>query len=306
MRMYADDCVTYNPATGLPNCHNCFSRLPKREVRHRVNIEAFLDNQELTDFEFVVKYEEGPDVMERRFRVHKTFVAMRSEMFRAMFFRICPLTDQMIITDVHPDGFETLLRFLYSARVKAKCFEDALRARVAAKKYCVQQLDEACSALIRMNLKAVRLCSFIDLCMRIHYPYLDEAAETLLKSSNAPAVLVSKGFNTALEETVRYIVEEIREVHEEEVAHAVFGWAQEQCERSAQTDRPLELNTLMRSFFPKLRFLTMTAQAFLKGPGSWDLLDDAEVIAVLRNIVRCGWCPLPAGFCDVTHNRFTL
>ncbi|KAH7940604.1 hypothetical protein HPB49_002458 [Dermacentor silvarum] len=247
-----------------------------------------------------------PQVIVKRFRVHKQFLAMRNEVFRAMFFGDIAEKNQVAITDIHPDGFEILLRFLYSGKLKMKSVDDALRARFAAKKYLVQQLEEECSAYIKKKLSAEQLCSFIDYYMQNSYPDMDGAVTEILNSTKAPAVLASKEFNVALEETVRYIVDKIRKVSELSVACAVFGWAQEQCLRSLKTDKPRDLKTLVRSFFPKLRFLTMTMEQFLNGPGSWGVLDDTEIVALLRCIVSRGWGPLPAGFSDIIIDRFNL
>ncbi|XP_050037557.1 BTB/POZ domain-containing protein 6-like [Dermacentor andersoni] len=288
-------------------CESCRAKLPEAkdsEIQHPFSVESFLDSGEFTDFEFRVKPEDHPDIPERRFRVHKLFLAMRNEVFHAMFFGDLAEKSEVVITDVHPDGFDLLLRYLYSGKPKMKSIDDALHARFAAKKYLVQGLVDACGLYIEKNLKAERLCSFIDYFMQSREPEIDAIAETLLTSSKAPDILTSKEFNVALEETIRYIVERIRKVSEDSVTNAVFGWAQEQCVKSLESESPLEVKAIMRTFFPKLRFLTMTAEEFVVGPGSWGLLEDAENLALLRNIVKSGSQPLPEGFCNVTDDRF--
>ncbi|KAL1486371.1 hypothetical protein MTO96_046992, partial [Rhipicephalus appendiculatus] len=194
--------------------------------------------------------------------------------------------------------------FLYSGKPKIKSIDDALRVRFAAKKYLVQGLNDACCDYIAKNLKADRVCSFIDRYMQTREPEMDAVVDSLLASSNASAILTSKEFNFALEETVRYIVDKIRKVPEDSVVKAVFGWAQEQCLKSQQSDSPIDVKALMRTFFPKLRFLTMTAEQFVAGLSSWGLLEDTENLAILRNIVKRGSQPLPEGFCNVTTHRF--
>ncbi|XP_037576910.1 BTB/POZ domain-containing protein 2 [Dermacentor silvarum] len=267
----------------------------------RVDVEDFLDTGVLADLEFVVKF---ADHNERRFRVHKTFMAMRNEVFRAMLFGDLAEKYKVAITDIHPNGFEILLRFLYSGIAKIGSVDDALRARLAAKKYLVEQLEKACSVYIRKNLHPARLCSFIDYHMQNRYLDMDDDVVALLNSGIARDALASKEFSTALEETVHCIVDKIRNVPEDRVVNAVFGWVQEKRVRSLQTDKPHELKTLMRPFFPKLRFLSMSVEEFLSGPGSWSIMDDAEVVAVMRNIVKPGWCSLPAGFCETISNRY--
>lgn len=274
------------------------------EIEYALSCETFLDSGELTDFQFVVKLEDHPEIPERRFRVHKLFLAMKNEVFHAMFFGDLAEKCKVVITDVHPDGFDLLLRFLYSGKAKIGSVDDALRARLAAKKYLVEQLEKACSVYIRKNLPPARLCSFIDYHMQNRYLDMDDDVAAILKSDIARDALASKGFNTVLEETVHCIVDKIRNVPEDSVVDAVFGWAQEQCVRSLQTDKSHKLKPLMRSFFPKLRFLTMSVEAFLNGPGSWGIMDDAEVVTVMRKIVKPGWRSLPAGFCETINNRY--
>ncbi|XP_049527568.1 uncharacterized protein LOC125947207 [Dermacentor silvarum] len=96
-------------------CNSCRARLPEAkdlEIQHAFSIETFLDSGEFTDFEFRVKMEDHPDIPERRVRVHKLFLAMRNEVFRAMLFcgDLAETCGGVIITDVHPDGFDLLLR----------------------------------------------------------------------------------------------------------------------------------------------------------------------------------------------------
>ncbi|KAH6925961.1 hypothetical protein HPB50_012710 [Hyalomma asiaticum] len=272
------------------------------QIPHEFSVEAFLDSGRHTDFEFRVKPDYYPDVPERRFRVHKVFLAMRNEVFDAMFFGDLAEESEVVITDLHPDGFGLLLRYLYSGKPQMKSVGDALHARFAAKKYLVQQLADACSDYIAKNLKAENVCSFIDYHVHRYEPEMDAIVDTLLTNSGA-AVLTSKEFNLALEGTVQYIVDKMRNVPEASVVKAVFVWAQEQCVKSLHTGEPLELKAVMRTFFPKLRFLTMSVEEFLVGPGSWGLLDDAETLAILRSIVKRGSHPLPEGFCNDTNGR---
>lgn len=219
-----------------------------------------------------------------------------------MFFGDLAEESEVVITDLHPDGFGLLLRYLYSGKPQMKSIDDALHTRFAAKKYMVKQLADACNDYIAKNLKAESLCSFIDYHVHRCEPETDAIADTLLMNSGA-AVLTSKEFNLALEGTVQYIVDKIRKVSEARVVETVFGWAQEQCIKSLHTGEPLEVKVLMRSFFPKLRLLTMTAEEFVVGLGSWGVLEDAENLAILRNIVKRGSHPLPEGFCNDTNRR---
>lgn len=77
---------------------------------HMCKFPGLLPAVLLTDCEFVVRSELLPDVPEQRFRCHKLFLAMRSEVFNALFYGELAEQGTVAIVDVHPDGFETMLK----------------------------------------------------------------------------------------------------------------------------------------------------------------------------------------------------
>lgn len=80
-------------------------------------------------------------------------------------------------------------------------------------------------------------------------------------------------------------------------------WAKDECIRSLGRKKPLGVKALMRSFFPKLRFLAMTAEEFINGPASWGIMDTDECLCLLQNIAKQGSQKLPPGFCNIATGR---
>ena len=113
---------------------------------------------------------------------HKTILASRSEVFAAALPR--KLQDQMVITDIHPDVFDQLLRFIYTGRLSLTTMEArAAELYFAADKYFLHQLKDECKDhlirrmspenCIQLLLNADRQHSLID--SAIEYFRLNES-----------------------------------------------------------------------------------------------------------------------------------
>ncbi|EEC14952.1 hypothetical protein IscW_ISCW021617 [Ixodes scapularis] len=60
-----------------------------------------------TDVEFLVEHGSDPP---KSFKAHKMVLAMRNEVFETMFYGNLPEKDQVLVTDLHPDGFSAFLK----------------------------------------------------------------------------------------------------------------------------------------------------------------------------------------------------
>lgn len=272
-------------------------------IEHHFSVEKYLDSGLLTDVVLNVRSEMFPEVPERKFRCHKLFLAMRNDVFYSMFYGGLAEEGPVNILDVHPDGFNVLLRYLYSGKATVKAIEEALHARAAARKYLVSKLVEGCTDYIKRGLSASNICAYLNYYGATQEPERDTAALNVVLTGQANSILLSETFIVAQEYTIDFILSNIRGVKEISVAEALMRWAQEQCVRSLSWEKPQELKVLMRSFFPRLRFLSMTAEEFINGPASWGIMDAEECLCLLRNIAKNGSQKLPPGFCDTATQR---
>lgn len=262
----------------------------------------YLKSGLLSDVEFVVRSTKFAAA--RTLRAHKQFLAMRNEVFFATFFGSRPETDSVLITDLHPDGFYGLLKYLYSNESLPESFEDAMYTREAAWKYLVPALALACSEYIAVHITTDKVCPLLD-CLATKDPdKVDKAAMNLLKS-DAMSVLFSDSFLDAQESTVELVLESIAGVPESCVMLAVKRWAEEsirKCCVSAGGDVK-KLQSVMQPFLPKLRFLALSAGEFVNGPASWSVLSEADAYAILRNIIVRDSASLPSWVCTVDKAR---
>lgn len=114
-------------------------------------------------------------------QAHKAILASRSEVFDATLRK---LQDQMVITDIHPNVFDQLLRFIYTGRLSLITMEArAAELYFAADKYFLHQLKDECKDhlirrmspenCIQLLLNADRQHSLID--SAIEYFRLNES-----------------------------------------------------------------------------------------------------------------------------------
>ncbi|KAH9371013.1 hypothetical protein HPB48_017002 [Haemaphysalis longicornis] len=168
------------------------------------SVEAFLDNGFLTDGELAVRSELFPDVPERKFRCHKLFLAMRSEVFNAMFYG--DLAEQGTVEVV--DGCT-----------------DYINKKLNASNIC---------SYLNYYARTREPDMDVDVVNRVLTSSEQEAQK----------VLSSEELVLAEEYTVDYILENIKRVDEIRVAEALMRWAQEQCVKSLGCEKPLELRFL--------------------------------------------------------------
>lgn len=268
---------------------------PKDVPPPPLSVAKFLDNALLSDVEFVVQ-PEGYSAS-RTIRAHKQFLAMRNDVFFTMFFGSLPEKDRVVITDLHPDGFYGFLKYLYTGTCKPDTFEEAMYTRQAAEKYLAPEVVSACSEYIAEHISANKVCLLLDCLATTDLERVDKAALSVLKK-DALSVLSSDSFVDSLESTVECVLKTVGWVPESCVVHGVFRWAERKCQKSVAEGEPaVGLESVLRPFLPKLRFLALTAQEFVKGPASWGVLSESEGYAILRNIVMRNSAPLPEWVC---------
>ncbi|XP_077490437.1 BTB/POZ domain-containing protein 6-B-like isoform X2 [Amblyomma americanum] len=269
---------------------------------HEFSLTRFLKTEELTDVEIAVESDLFPD-QRRSFKVHRVILALQNDVFKAMFYGNFAKEERVVITDLHPEGVVGLLRYLYSGQLQVDSVHQALCTRSAAIKYLEPKLAQMCSAYVKTNMTVEDVCPVLDYVLTMGEDDSDLPTTTLLLAESN-SVLMFNEFESCLESTAHYVLDFVVSVPEATVMKAVHAWALKQLRNAAAVGaKGRTLRQIMQPFFPKLRFLALTAKEFISGPNKWDALSDREARALLSNILERGSLPLPAGFCDMDGPR---
>ncbi|KAL3188592.1 hypothetical protein MRX96_022594 [Rhipicephalus microplus] len=249
------------------------------------NFKKFLQSGQYSDVEFSVKPEKFP--ISKTFKAHRQLLALRNEVFAAMFYGQLPEKDVVVITDLHPDGFYGLLKYLYTGKPKIKSTKEAMYTRTAADKYLEPYLALSCSEYIRAHVTAEQVCHVIDYSLLAGGRDVDSVAGRLLEE-HPEAVLASDAFTDCLQETVHFVLDKVTNVPEMSVVLAVHRWAQAFCQKITTTnDKPVDVKTAIAPFMPKLRFLALTPEEFINFNASGEtrgLLDKDDAFAIMSAI----------------------
>lgn len=243
------------------------------------NFKKFLASGQYADVEFAVTPDQFP--VSKTFKGHTQLLAMKNDVFGAMFYGQLVEKGTVVIKDLHPDGFYGLLKFLYTGKRKLAGVQEAMYTRSAAEKYLVPELVLACTEYIKKNLTVNEVCRLIDYTAVRDGGKVDAAADLVLKENSA-AVLASEAFTDCLEVTAHYVLDRVTSVPEISVVHAVHRWAEAACQKDATTnEKPADLKTIMAPFLAKLRILALTPEEFAKTVAAWGIIDKDEAFAIL-------------------------
>ncbi|XP_075554131.1 BTB/POZ domain-containing protein 6-B-like [Dermacentor variabilis] len=263
-----------------------------------LSLEKFLESGEHADVEFVVKLEKLD--ISKTFKAHKQLLALSSDVFEAMFYGQLAEKDTVVITDLHPDGFYGLLKYVYAGQARIEnCFE-ALHTKAAAGKYLLEELETACLAYIRKHVDAKEACLVLDCAFVSGYGSLDEVAEAVLVKKDE-AVLCSTAFLNSRPETVLLVLDKVTNVREDLVIRAALRWARSLCKAGAT-----DLKTTVAAFLPKLRFLTLSSSEFVELIASEDAqgaMEKDDAFAILCNLIHEGCTEMPEWACRENVSR---
>ncbi|XP_070377337.1 BTB/POZ domain-containing protein 6-like [Dermacentor albipictus] len=254
-----------------------------------------LETGRYADVEFVVR--SGPYSVSRTFKAHKQLLAMRSDVFGAMFEGPLRERDTVLIRDLHPDGFHGLLKYVYTGRSAINNIEDAIYTRDAAEKYRFLDLANTCTEYIESHLEADDVCTLIDYSFVTYGAVKDDVVEEVILD-NAESVLSSAAFTISTEQTVNFVLDRVQGVPTKVVIKAVLRWAGAQCGPDvANWEYSGTVAAAVRKFLPKLKFLALSVRQmtkFIAADATWDILSADEACAILCEIIEPGRAsPLP-------------
>jgi hypothetical protein len=111
------------------------------------SIRNLYGDSEFADFTFIVG--------SREFKVHKNILAMRSEVFKALFTTdmLEKKTGSCVVANIEADTFELLLNFIYAREIEDLEVGEVIKLFEAAHYYEVKRLKEFCKANLGKYLK---------------------------------------------------------------------------------------------------------------------------------------------------------
>lgn len=165
--------MEYSPLKSASLSVDKFNHQLQTDLIHMFESAAFAD---------VIFLVEGEKIA-----AHKTILASRSTYFKTMFDTNMKekITNQVEISDVGPETFKVVLKFLYGGIPEEKQFEPLVKLIVASDKYIMDELKEICESAIIADLQVENVVDALLIADMHNCQRLLRAAKTLFKARTA-------------------------------------------------------------------------------------------------------------------------
>ncbi|XP_067123676.1 BTB/POZ domain-containing protein 2-like [Centruroides vittatus] len=234
----------------------------------------------LSDVVFLI---EDEDKRQKQFFAHKFFLSARSAIFQSLFS--CNNDAEIRISDISSQGFETMLRFLYTDGINLTSVQQAIDAFRAAKKYGLPFMEKQCQDYISSRITTESVCQIYELICKTEMSKILYECLVII-SENPTKVFKSAGFIHCQLSTILMIVKRsnMALTSEYNLFTAIVNWSREECIRQ-NLDIENNLRNIIKPLLPHIRFLTMYPYEYAKIIDDTNLFDTSEAYAILLKIL---------------------
>ncbi|EJW84367.1 BTB/POZ domain-containing protein [Wuchereria bancrofti] len=248
------------------------------------------------DVDFIVGMEQ------ETIKAHRLVLGCGSEVFETMFYG--KMVQQMqennpatvVVPDVTPHAFTTLVNFLYSDlnmdSIKLD-LDNVMDILYAAKKYDIKTLISACVQYLMTCLTASDA-----LCLLSQARFFDESL--LIKhclqviDENTDEALKSPGLRSIDRDTLATVLErsELYPTNELVIFRAALSWSEAECERRQMEVNPSNQRQVLGPVLSLIRFPLMTVHEFGEAATS-SLLSYEEIAQIFLHLTVVPRLPVP-------------
>ncbi|XP_035210749.1 BTB/POZ domain-containing protein 3-like [Stegodyphus dumicola] len=245
----------------------------------------------LADVTFEVGAEAKP------FKAHKLILALASPVFEAMFYGgLAEKGEKVVIPDIAPEGFDFLLRYIYTEEVSFKNASEAFMTCTAAEKYCMPRLKEQSEYFISCcELTAENVWIFLENSLFLDMKVVTERCLEFLKRNTTQALKDSSFLDTTAEAIERVLSSDSLEASELMLLKSIIRWAEKRPSSSKETSIKEHLDPLMRH----IRFGILNPASFCTFlEEEKNIFSDSDALAILKHLTNPQTCSLPEWCCS--------
>lgn len=237
---------------------------------------AMFNNELMADIKFVV----GCDEQVQTIPAHKYVLATGSSVFYAMFFGgLAENKSEVIVPDVEPSAFLTMLRYLYCDEIQLED-DNVLSTLYVAKKYIVPHLCRACVNFLETSLTAKNACLLLSQSRLFEEPELMQRCWEVL-DAQAEMAIKSEGFVDIDIKTFETILaRETLNCKEINLFEAALTWAHNACVKSDIEPTPQNKRQILGKALFLIRIPTMTLEQYANSVAQLGILTQQETIDI--------------------------
>ncbi|XP_067127903.1 BTB/POZ domain-containing protein 6-like [Centruroides vittatus] len=278
-------------------------------------MKHILEFRDFSDVTF--SFGEAPN--EKKVKAHKLILAMRSDVFQAMFYGTMRETrSDVLVTDIDERIFQIMLKYIYTDQFEAKLPEDIISTFYAAHKYHIPPLMNLCRTEIVPKLTGNNVSKIFQVARLLEDEILITKCENIIPQ-NSKIVLESESFANLLGDDVEYLIKQkkLNNASESDIFRGVLVWAKRRIEENkkyfeekSETDEEekdisedikeknmrKEIRAVMNFLLPHINFLSMNLEEFIKLPDLTVVFSKKEIVQIALNIAKIRNAPLPDWF----------
>nr|CAD7461444.1 unnamed protein product [Timema tahoe] len=262
-------------------------------------LKSLLESGEKSDVTFLVGKKE-----KKQCHAHKLVLSLRSPVFDAMCFGPMAENNEIIVPDIEPETFHKLLCYIYTNSVSLTDVESSCELLYAAKKYMCDGLVEECRKNISYLLDSNNVCPVFETMIDLDEQELMYDCCNVIRQKTSE-VIKHPSFLNLRKDTLEILLgEDYLSVDSElDLLDAALRWTVRRCDVKGLEVNAVNKRRIMRPFFKKIVFLSLSAQQFVSATVLRDILTPEEYRDIISNIIESNSCALPPGFCAKLSRR---
>ncbi|XP_023237713.1 BTB/POZ domain-containing protein 9-like [Centruroides sculpturatus] len=229
------------------------------------------------------------------FKCEKLRWSNHSTVFASKFRNVNSIR-KINITDIEAETFIDIYQYVECGKFNPENAIKAMDIYIASTKYEMNSLSKECEKYIYNTLSLSNLCYIHDLAIKNCLIELKNKCKEMI-TKNASVILHDKNFLNASPLVMNEILKNNdMVVAERDVYSFLINWAKSESKRTKKRSSPGSLRRVIDSFIIHIRFLSMSPEDFIRGPGLSKILNHNEASSILMNIIipNCSrlpvWC----------------
>lgn len=241
-----------------------------------------LQTSQWSDCTFIV----GDGTTKREFRAHRILLAACSPVFEAMCFGPLAERGAILVPDLEPRAFKSLLQYVYTDNVQFASVEDACDVLYAAKKYLISNLSQMCHLYMKRNMQVKDVVTVYEYAKLLEEEALYEPCLLMMKKY-ALEVLNDNTYHLTSAYIAELLGSDAINGCECCLIEGALSWAKQEClEKGVEVIISNQRLMLEQSnAWCQLRFLTLSPQQFHRISQIEGLLSKDE-ISYIKDFVQ--------------------
>ncbi|XP_063410715.1 BTB/POZ domain-containing protein 6-like isoform X2 [Mytilus trossulus] len=215
-------------------------------------------------------------------KAHKYMLASRSPVFYTMFEGSCPEKGEIIVPDINPEIFKSLLKCIYSDKLEV-ALENISEALYVAEKYMVSTMKNECIRILSFSVETSNVAMVLNIAFHFHLETIKVKSLQYIQNHAVECLITPSAITISKECADAILKFDCMSCSETDVCRFLIKWAGHQCEVKRKTVSGENMREIIGSMLYSVRFPFIDKEYFAKEIAHSGLLTSEEVVSVFSS-----------------------